>query len=124
MKAVKQRDTEPEKEVRKLIHRLGLRFRICPPDLPGRPDIVNQSRRWCIFVHGCFWHGHESCVLSRLPKTNNQWWSDKIAANKARDARKELAMHTLGFRVGVVWQCELLDEWSLTRRLEELASSH
>ena len=117
MKAVKQRDTQPELAVRTLLHRLGARFRICPADLPGRPDVANKSRDWCVFVHGCFWHGHESCALARLPRTNQQWWSDKIAANKARDARKEAGMRELGFRVKVVWQCELRDEQQLVRHL-------
>jgi DNA mismatch endonuclease (patch repair protein) len=117
MKAVRQRDTAPELAVRKLLHRQGIRFRVCPADLPGRPDIVNRSRRWCIFVHGCFWHGHRSCALASLPKTNRRWWTEKIDANRMRDARKEDAMRALGFRVAVVWQCELADERSLERRL-------
>jgi DNA mismatch endonuclease (patch repair protein) len=122
MKAVRQRDTAPERAVRSLLHRLGVRYRVCPDDLPGRPDIANKSQRWCIFVHGCFWHGHESCTLARLPKTNHHWWSEKISANKARDARKEDAMRALGFTVAVVWQCEIEDERRLARRLSGLAA--
>lgn len=122
MKAVRQRDTAPERAVRSLLHRLGARYRICPADLPGRPDIANKTQRWCIFVHGCFWHGHESCALARLPKTNRGWWSEKIAANKMRDARKEKDMRALGFRVAVVWQCELEDEQRLAQRLSALVA--
>jgi DNA mismatch endonuclease (patch repair protein) len=122
MKAVRQRDTSPERAVRSLLFRLGVRYRICPRDLPGRPDIVNKSRRWCIFVHGCFWHGHESCALARLPRTNRSWWASKIAANRMRDARKEEGMRSLGFRIAVVWQCELRDERQLTRRLAALVA--
>jgi DNA mismatch endonuclease Vsr len=117
MKAVRQRDTAPEMEVRRLLFRLGARFRVCPRDLPGRPDIANKSRQWCVFVHGCFWHGHRSCALARLPRTNNAWWQEKISANRKRDARKAAAMQRLGFRVVVVWQCELLDERAVTTRL-------
>lgn len=121
MKAVRQRDTAPEKAVRILLHRLGARYRICPSDLPGRPDIANKARRWCVFVHGCFWHGHASCPRARLPKTNHRWWREKIAANRARDAHKEKALRALGFRVDVVWQCELDHEPRLARRLSKFA---
>jgi DNA mismatch endonuclease (patch repair protein) len=120
MRAVRQRDTAPELQARRILHRLGARFRVCPPDLPGRPDIANKSRKWCVFVHGCFWHGHSACMLARLPRTNNRWWTEKISANKRRDARKEAAMRELGFRVAVVWQCELFDEASVARRLRSL----
>jgi DNA mismatch endonuclease Vsr len=120
MKAVRRSDTAPELEVRQLLHRLGARFRVCPRDLPGRPDIANKSRQWCVFVHGCFWHGHRSCVLARLPRTNRAWWREKISANRKRDARKVAAMRELGFRVAVVWQCELLVPSVATRRLKLL----
>lgn len=118
MKAVRQSGTAPEIQVRRLLHRLGARFRVCPRDLPGRPDIVNKSRRWCVFVHGCFWHGHRSCALARLPRTNRDWWRKKIAANRNRDAKKEAAMRDLGFRVVVVWQCELSRERAVEHRLK------
>ncbi len=120
MRSVRRRDTAPELAVRKLLHRLGARYRVCPRDLPGRPDVANKSRRWCIFVHGCFWHGHEGCHLARLPKTNRAWWRSKLAANRARDARKEQAMKDLGFRVEVVWQCELVCKRQLIERLRRL----
>jgi DNA mismatch endonuclease Vsr len=121
MKAVRQRDTTPELEVRRILHRLGARFRVCPRDLPGRPDIANRSRDWCVFVHGCFWHGHASCGLARLPRSNTRWWREKIMANKDRDARKETALRALGFRVEIIWQCELLDEARIIRRLRSVA---
>jgi DNA mismatch endonuclease, patch repair protein len=109
MKAVGQRDTAPEIELRRALHARGVRFRACPKDLPGRPDIANKSRRWAIFVHGCFWHGHRGCKLARLPKTNTEWWVVKIGANRKRDAQKVRAMRALGFRVETVWQCQLKD---------------
>lgn len=120
MKAVRQRDTAPEVGVRSLLHRAGFRFRVCPADLPGRPDIANKSNQWCVFVHGCFWHGHMGCSLSRLPRTNRQWWKDKIRRNRLRDKRKEKAMFLLGFRVAVVWQCELTNASRLLARLRRL----
>src|SRR5882672_3138207 len=115
MKAVRQRDTQPETLLRRFLHARGLRFRVCPGDLPGRPDVANKSRRWCIFVHGCFWHGHRGCKLARLPRTNSEWWAAKISANRKRDARKARAMRALGFRVEIVWQCTLDDDRELKR---------
>jgi DNA mismatch endonuclease Vsr len=117
MKAIRQRDTKPEVVLRKLLHAEGLRFRICPSDLPGRPDVANKSRRWCVFVHGCFWHGHARCKLARLPRTNRWWWRDKITANRKRDSRKRLALQKLGFRVGIVWQCELGESVRAVKKL-------
>ena len=109
MRRVRQKDTAPERALRKLLTARGLRYRVCPKDLPGRPDIANKSQRWAIFVHGCFWHGHRGCRLATLPKTNRAWWSAKLHANRARDARKVQALRDLGFAVVVVWQCELSD---------------
>jgi DNA mismatch endonuclease (patch repair protein) len=86
-------------------------------NLPGRPDIANKTSRWAIFVHGCFWHGHEGCVLFTRPKTNRKFWDEKVRANRARDRRKERALADLGFRVLTVWQCELRERARLTRRL-------
>lgn len=117
MKSIRQCDTAPELAVRSLLHGLGVRFRTNPSDLPGRPDIANRSRRWCIFVHGCFWHGHISCHLARLPRSNPEWWQQKIRANQERDARKEAELRAHGFRVGVVWQCELRDQDELVKHL-------
>ncbi|MGH9891648.1 MAG: very short patch repair endonuclease [bacterium] len=117
MRVVRQRDTKPELAVRSVLHRLGARYRVCPRNLPGSPDIANMTRRWCIFVHGCFWHGHEDCPLATVPKTNTEWWKRKVADNRARDRRKEDAVRALGFRVEVVWQCETRDETALEGRL-------
>jgi DNA mismatch endonuclease (patch repair protein) len=100
-----------------MLFQLGARFRLCPRDLPGTPDIANKSKQWCIFVHGCFWHGHRGCSYATTPRTNRAWWNAKITANRARDARKERAMRKLGFRVATVWQCELRDQETLSRRL-------
>lgn len=106
MANIRRRNTTPELTVRRLVHGLGFRFRTCIPSLPGSPDLV--LRRWncAIFVHGCFWHGH-SCYLFRLPSTRSQWWAEKIAANRARDATKEAELLASGWRVITVWQCAL-----------------
>lgn len=117
MRAVRTRDTEPERAVRRLLWGLGYRYRICPSNLPGKPDVANRRHAWCIFVHGCFWHGHEGCSLGRLPRANRDWWRTKIAGNRERDARKEGTLRASGYRVLVVWQCELQNEARLRDRL-------
>ncbi|WP_408890296.1 very short patch repair endonuclease [Myxococcus faecalis] len=119
MKAVRRRDTEPEVEVRRILWKAGARFRLCPQDLPGTPDIANKSARWVVFVHGCFWHGHRNCKLATTPKSNSAFWEAKLAANRRRDARKALALRRLGYRVLVVWQCALRDPAALVRRFSE-----
>lgn len=122
MKRVRQRNTAPEKRVRSLLHKLGYRFRLHRKDLPGTPDIVLPSRRLAIFVHGCFWHGHD-CRRGRAPTSNLEYWGPKLESNRERDSRKEAALVAAGWRVAVVWQCELDDEPALSHRLSSLLGS-
>lgn len=106
MRSVKTRNTAPELAVRRHLHAAGLRFVLHPGDLPGRPDIVLPRRSTVIFVHGCFWHGHD-CAHGRVKaKTNTAFWSEKIAANRKRDARKTAALRALGWHVETIWECE------------------
>lgn len=121
MRRVKQRNTKPEMLVRSLLHRLGYRFSLHRKDLPGTPDIVFPKRRLVLFVHGCFWHRHD-CRRGRLPKTHLEYWEPKLAANKARDQRKELELTEHGWRVATVWECELDDMQTLSERLIALLS--
>jgi DNA mismatch endonuclease (patch repair protein) len=116
MQAVKTRDTGPELTVRRILFRLGYRYRLDAKKLPGRPDIVFPARRRAIFVHGCFWHGH-GCVKGQLPKSRLDYWAPKIEANRERDARQRGALEALGWSVLAVWQCEIADSESLTTRL-------
>jgi DNA mismatch endonuclease, patch repair protein len=106
MSRVRGRDTKPEMLIRRGLHARGLRFRLHRRDLPGRPDIVLPSRNAVLFVHGCFWHGH-NCPLFRMPATRPDFWRDKIEANGRRDAAAIAALGGLGWRVGVVWECAL-----------------
>lgn len=106
MAAVRQRDTAPELAVRRLVYSLGVRYRVCSRGLAGRPDLSNQTQAWCIFVHGCFWHGHK-CKGGRLPKINLSFWEPKIERNRQRDHQVCKELQTNGFRVLTVWQCEL-----------------
>ena len=116
MQAVKRRDTGPEMIVRRLLYRMGYRYRLHRKDLPGKPDIAFLSRRKAIFVHGCFWHGHD-CPRGRLPKSRLDYWQPKLDGNRERDRRTEAELRSLGWRVLVIWQCETADVEVLARRL-------
>jgi DNA mismatch endonuclease (patch repair protein) len=117
MRAVKGRDTAPEMIVRRLAHGMGYRYRLHRYDLPGKPDLAFSGRRAAIFVHGCFWHGHDCKRGARRPKANAAYWEGKIAKNKARDAASLSRLKTLGWRTLVLWECELRDETRLCSRL-------
>jgi DNA (cytosine-5)-methyltransferase 1 len=120
MKRVRQSGTAPELAVRRTLTSMGVSYRTCVRDLPGRPDIVNRKARWALFVHGCFWHGHAGCKLFTVPKTNARFWSEKVDANRKRDARKSRALRTLGFKVMRVWDCETRDPERLAQRLRRM----
>jgi len=109
MRRIRSVDTAPEMAVRKAAHRLGYRYRLHRKDLPGRPDLVFPSRKAAIFVHGCFWHQHSRCREGRVPGSNRQYWSPKLAANVARDSRNRRKLRRLGWRVLTVWECEVSD---------------
>ncbi len=119
MSRVRGKDTRPELVVRRALHRMGYRFRLHRGDLPGSPDIVLPRHHAVIFVHGCFWHQHPdpACRLARRPKTRLDFWQTKFAANQARDLRTISALELLGWRVLVVWQCELRDKEQLENNL-------
>lgn len=117
MRAIKDRDTKPELTVRRLLHRMGYRYRLHRKDLPGKPDIVFGSRRKVVFVHGCFWHGHSCKRGSRLPKTNAQYWKGKIARNVTRHSAQIDGLTADGWSSLTLWECELAEEDALTRRL-------
>ncbi len=105
MSRVHGKDTLIEKKVRSYLHRKGYRFRKHVNKLPGSPDIVLPKHNAAIFIHGCFWHGHEGCRKSRLPTTRREFWEEKRRANLERDARKVSQLIERGWRVGIVWQC-------------------
>ncbi|MDE0153240.1 MAG: very short patch repair endonuclease [Gammaproteobacteria bacterium] len=107
MAKIRGRDTQPEIFVRRLLHRQGYRFRLYAKDLPGRPDIVFRSRRKVIFVHGCFWHRHEGCKKASMPKTRIAYWRRKFEANRKRDSESVLALEEMGWKVMVIWGCEI-----------------
>lgn len=112
MSRIRGKDTAPEMIVRRLLHRLGYRFRLHAAALPGRPDIVFPGRSCALFVHGCFWHRHTGCRYARMPTTRTGFWSDKFEANVKRDTAAVEALEHSGWRVLTVWECE-------TRQLPE-----
>ncbi len=118
MRAIRSKDTSPEKTVRSLVHRLGFRFRIHRKDLPGTPDMVFPSKHKVIFVHGCFWHSHD-CKRAGVPRANRDFWLEKLEKNKARDERSIEALTAAGWQSFIIWQCELKDARALAARIED-----
>ena len=117
MARVKSRDTKPELLLRRLLPDLGARYRLHRKNLPGSPDVAMPGRRLAIFVHGCFWHGHDCARGSRVPKANRDYWLAKVARNTARDARNVADLTTAGWRVETVWECQMKDQGALRERL-------
>jgi DNA mismatch endonuclease (patch repair protein) len=120
MRRVKGKDTSPELKVRKALTALGARYRLHRKDLPGSPDIVLPGRRVALFVHGCFWHGHDCARGARVPKANRDYWLAKVGRNRARDVASRGALEAAGWRVETLWECDLKDEAILRGRLEAL----
>lgn len=117
MRAVKARDTGPELKVRAMLRALGHRYRLDARDLPGRPDVVFRGKRKAIFVHGCFWHGHDCARGARAPKANAAYWSAKIERNRARDAKTLDALARDGWSALIIWECTLRDAEAVSAEL-------
>lgn len=124
MSRIRGSNTKLEVLVRKGLHARGLRYRLGGSKLPGRPDIVLPKHRTVVFVHGCFWHGHD-CPLYRLPKTRPEFWQAKIDSNKSRDARVQRELRAAGWKVIEFWECEVRgqDQVAIDRTLDRLALS-
>lgn len=120
MARVRQKGTRAELTVASVLRDLGVHYRLNVRSLPGSPDFANKSRRWAIFVHGCFWHRHPGCSRATTPKTNIEFWAEKFRANRARDERACAALEHLGYRVLLVWECETTDTRHLERRISEV----
>lgn len=123
MRRVKSRDTTPERKVRSLLHLLGYRFRLHRKDMPGKPDIILPRYRTVIFVHGCFWHRHAGCPRAAMPQTRTAYWTRKLERNATRDAENQQVLTSQGWRVIVVWECELRDRERLATRLRAALSN-
>ncbi|MBI9080458.1 MAG: DNA mismatch endonuclease Vsr [Pseudodesulfovibrio sp.] len=107
MSSIKGKDSKPEMAVRKFLHASGLRFRLHRKDLPGKPDIILPKYKTAIFVHGCFWHRHEGCPKATTPASNMDFWEQKFAGNIERDRRNQGVLRSLGWRVLIMWECEI-----------------
>lgn len=118
MRAIRSSDTKPELLVQRLVHHCGYRFRLHRKDLPGKPDLVFSGRKAVIFVHGCFWHMH-GCKSVRIPKSNVDYWAQKLGRNRERDAQNVDALMQMGWRVLMIWDCETVDLAELERRVRQ-----
>ena len=117
MARVRAKDTRPEMAVRRLVFGMGYRYRLHDARLPGTPDLVFAGRGKVLFVHGCFWHRHENCELARLPKSRLDFWLPKLEGNQTRDRVNQRLLRKSGWRILVVWECELRDMPMLTRKI-------
>ncbi len=122
MRAVKSRDTSPERAVRALLRSFAPGYRLHRKDVPGNPDIAYLGRKQAIFVHGCFWHGHDCARGARAPKANADYWREKIARNRARDAAHLARLDAQGWRALTVWECELKEKDTLEAKLRNFLS--
>lgn len=117
MAKVRSKNTKPEILVRKYLHSLGFRYRIHSTYLPGKPDIIFPSKRKIIFIHGCFWHSHINCKQHRIPKSNQDYWINKLASNASRDAKNLEDLNKLGWSTLIIWECETKDLIKLGNKL-------
>lgn len=116
MQAIRSKDTKPELAVRRLVHGMGYRYRLHRKNLPGKPDLVFPTKEKAIFVHGCFWHYH-GCNRGRMPKSNLDYWQQKLEGNRMRDRQNMKALRDLGWKTMVIWECESRDVNNLTDKI-------
>jgi DNA mismatch endonuclease (patch repair protein) len=119
MRHIGSKDTKPELFVRRLLHRMGYRYRLHAKTLPGTPDIVFPSREKAIFVHGCFWHQHRGCSDAYVPNSRIDYWLPKLERNTERDAETLSKLKALGWKVLTVWECQLIDQGKLQKRFRQ-----
>ena len=119
MSRIRGRDTKPELAVRSALHRMGYRFRLHRADLPGKPDIILPKFKTVLFVHGCYWHRHSRCKLASMPKSRQKFWREKFTETVRRDRKNKAALKRLGWRVGIIWECQIRDKNRLSDRLSK-----
>jgi DNA mismatch endonuclease, patch repair protein len=113
------KNSSPEMKLRRMVHSSGFRYRLHVKNLPGKPDLVFPKRRAVLFMHGCFWHRHEGCKLARLPKSRVDFWTKKLEANRQRDMQNQGLLRKMGWRVLVVWECQLRDTVAVSQAVTE-----
>jgi len=126
MRRIRSKNTKPEMIIRQLIHSMGYRYRLHRKDLPGKPDLVFPSRKAVIFVHGCFWHQHSDpdCKDSHIPKSNQNYWAPKLNINIARDKTHYETLNNLGWRVLVIWECEILNNEDMAKKIKKFLENN
>lgn len=120
MSRIRNKNTKPEILVRKFLFTNGFRYRVNDKKLPGKPDIVLPKYKTVIFVNGCFWHGHENCKFFKLPATRTEWWKEKIEGNIKNDLKKQTLLIEAGYRVIVIWECEIKNKTVYSRIIDEI----
>lgn len=123
MARVLGKGTKPEMNLRRLVHGMGFRYRLHSKALPGKPDMVFPGRKAVIFMHGCFWHRHPGCKLARMPKSRIDFWKEKLEANSQRDLQNQERLRNMGWRVLVIWECQLRDTNEISRIVREFLSN-
>lgn len=123
MSRIRSKDTLPEKKVRSMVYRMGYSFRLYAQNLPRKPDLVFPGRKKVIFVHGCFWHQHPRCKKSAYPKSKKDYWIPKLLANRARDLRVARELKGLGWKILVIWQCQIAREAYIAKKLIKFLDS-
>lgn len=119
MSRVRGKDTKPELTLRRLVHAMGHRYRLHSRKLPGQPDLVFPARKKVIFVHGCFWHRHKGCPNCRLPKSKLDFWVPKLEGNRQRDRKNQVMLRKLGWKILIVWECQVKDLKTLSGRVRK-----
>lgn len=117
MRRIRSKGTKPELMVRRIVHKMGFRFRLHKAELPGKPDLVFSSLRKIIEVRGCFWHQHAGCNEAHIPKSSVAYWEPKLTRNVARDADNGRKLTELGWRVLILWECEVSDDAALSKKI-------
>jgi DNA mismatch endonuclease Vsr len=123
MARVRQKGTAAELVVGAVLRSLGASYRVDVRALPGSPDFANRTRKWAVFVHGCFWHYHARCKRATVPKTNSAFWREKFVDNRKRDKRAILNLRRSGYRVAVVWECEISNDALVRAKLSQILES-
>jgi DNA mismatch endonuclease, patch repair protein len=122
MRRVRSAGTRPEMTVRSILKQMGIRYRACPPNLPGKPDVVVYRKQKAILVHGCFWHGHH-CEAGKIPRTNRSYWKRKQLRNALRDSRNARVLRSRGWKLLVLWECEIRNGKRLESRISRFMRS-
>lgn len=119
MARIRSKDSKPELIVRSIIYSLGIRYRLHSTDLPGKPDIVVRKQKKAVFVHGCFWHQHSKCRDGRLPKSRQEYWTEKLENNIKRDQRVQLSLIEMGWSYIVIWECQTKSRCEIRENIKE-----